>query len=73
MRDAYGRHTFGQSLLLARRLVQAGVWVVQANMGPVQTWDTHEKNFVNLRNGELLPPLDQGVSALLDNLRDGAA
>ena len=67
VRDAYGRHTFGQSLLLARRLVQAGVSVIQANMGPVQTWYTHEKNFVNLRD-TLLPPLDQGVSALLDDL-----
>src|SRR5262249_3093100 len=41
IRDRYGRHAFGQSLLLARRLVQAGVPVVQANMGRVQNWDTH--------------------------------
>lgn len=67
LRDDYGRHTFGQSLLLARRLVQAGVKIVQANMGPVQTWDTHEKNFVRLRD-ELLPQLDQALSALLDDL-----
>ena len=67
VRDAYGRHTFGQSLLLARRLVQAGVTIVQANMGGVQTWDTHEKNFVSLRN-TLLPPLDRALSALLDDL-----
>lgn len=67
VRDRYGRHTFGQSLLLARRLVQAGVSIVQANMGPVQTWDTHEKNFVGLRD-TLLPPLDRAVSALLDDL-----
>lgn len=67
VRDEYGRHTFGQSLLLARRLVQAGVTIVQANMGGVQTWDTHEKNFVSLRDS-LLPPLDQGLSALLDDL-----
>ena len=67
IRDDYGRHTFGQSLLLARRLVQAGVKIVQANMGPVQTWDTHEKNFVRLRD-ELLPQLDQALSALLDDL-----
>jgi hypothetical protein len=66
VRDRYGRHSFGQSLLLARRLVQAGVTIVQANMGPVQTWDTHEANFVGLK--EKLPPLDQGVSALLDDL-----
>ena len=67
VRDTYGRHTFGQSLLLARRLVQAGVTVVQANMGGVQTWDTHEKNFVSLRE-TLLPPLDRALSALLDDL-----
>jgi hypothetical protein len=67
VRDAYGRHSFGQSLLLARRLVQAGVRVVQANMGPVQTWDTHENNFAGLRD-TLLPPLDRGLSALLDDL-----
>ncbi len=67
VRNRYGRHPFGQSLLLARRLVQAGVRVVQANMGRVQNWDTHSNNFGTLRN-RLLPPLDQGVSALLDDL-----
>jgi len=41
---------FGQSLLLARRLVQAGVPVVQANMGIVQNWDSHSDNFGRLRN-----------------------
>ncbi len=67
VRDRYGRHAFGQSLLLARRLVQAGVPVVQANMGRVQNWDTHGANFPRLKN-ELLPPLDRGVAALLDDL-----
>jgi hypothetical protein len=67
VRDRYGRHPFGQSLLLARRLVQAGVPVVQANMGRAQTWDSHGDIFPNLRN-RLLPPLDQGVAALLDDL-----
>jgi len=67
VRDRYGRHAFGQSLLLARRLVQAGVPVVQANMGRVQNWDTHGDNFPKLKN-RLLPPLDQGVAALLDDL-----
>ena len=62
VRDRYGRHAFGQSLLLARRLVEAGVSVVQANMGIVQNWDTHGDNFRRLKN-DLLPPLDQGVSA----------
>ena len=67
VRERYGRHAFGQSLLLARRLVQAGVPVVQANMGRVQNWDTHGDNFKRLKN-TLLPPLDQGVAALLDDL-----
>ena len=68
VRDRYGRHLFGQSLLLARRLVQAGVPIVQANMGRVQNWDTHSGNFKAQKN-DLLPPLDRGVSALLDDLQ----
>lgn len=68
VRDHYGRHAFGQSLLLARRLVEAGVPVVQANMGIVQNWDTHSENFGRLRS-QLLPPLDRGVAALLDDLQ----
>ena len=67
LRDRYGRHMYGQSLLLARRLVGAGVPVVQVNMGRVQTWDTHSANFKSLKD-RLLPPTDQGVSALLDDL-----
>jgi uncharacterized protein (DUF1501 family) len=67
VRDRYGRHPFGQSLLLARRLIEAGVCVVQANMGRAQTWDNHSAIFTTLKN-RLLPPLDQGVSALLDDL-----
>jgi uncharacterized protein (DUF1501 family) len=68
-RDRYGRHMFGQSLLLAKRLNAAGVPVVQANMGRVQNWDTHGKNFERLKK-DLLPPLDMGVSALLDDLAE---
>jgi uncharacterized protein (DUF1501 family) len=67
VRERYGRHMFGQSLLLARRLVEAGVPVVQANMGRVQNWDSHSGNFKRLKN-DLLPPLDHAVSALLDDL-----
>ena len=67
VRDRYGRHVFGQSLLLARRLVEAGVPMVQANMGRVQNWDTHGENFPRLKE-RLLPPLDRGVAALLDDL-----
>lgn len=66
-RDRYGRHMYGQSLLLARRLVEAGVPIVQVNMGRVQTWDTHSGNFTSLKD-RLLPPTDKGVSALLDDL-----
>jgi len=67
LKDRYGPHAFGRTLLLARRLVESGVPVVQASMGIVQTWDTHVGNFPRLKN-DLLPPLDQAVSALLDDL-----
>ncbi|MSQ92991.1 MAG: DUF1501 domain-containing protein [Gemmataceae bacterium] len=67
VRDRYGRHMFGQSLLLARRLVEAGVPIVQANMGTMNNWDTHNANCAQLKD-RLLPPLDQGVAALLDDL-----
>jgi hypothetical protein len=66
-RDRYGRHLFGQSLLLARRLVEAGMPVVQANMGSMNNWDTHGQNFKQLKE-RLLPPLDQGLSALFADL-----
>jgi hypothetical protein len=67
VRDRYGRHMFGQSVLLARRLIEAGVPIVQCNMGIVQTWDNHADIFNVLKN-RLLPPFDQGVAALLDDL-----
>ena len=65
--DRYGHHLFGRSLLLARRLVESGVPIVQASMGIVQTWDTHVANFPRLKDA-LLPALDKAVSALLDDL-----
>jgi hypothetical protein len=67
LRDRYGRHMFGQSLLLARRLVQAGVPIIQANMGHMNQWDTHTENCRTLKD-HLLPPLDRAVSAFLDDL-----
>lgn len=67
VRDRYGRNKFGQSLLLSKRLVQAGVPIVQATMGIVQTWDTHVDNWGRLKN-TLLPQLDQGLAALMDDL-----
>ncbi len=69
VRDRYGRHTTGQSLLLARRLIEVGVPIVQTNIGRVQTWDNHSNIFPTLKD-RLLPPLDQGVSALLDDLKE---
>lgn len=69
VKDRYGRHTTGQSLLLARRLVEAGVPIVQANIGRVQNWDNHGNIFPTLKN-RLLPPLDQGVAALIDDLAE---
>ena len=50
VRDRYGRHQFGQSLLLSRRLLEAGVPIVQANMGHVQNWDSHGDIFNRLDN-----------------------
>jgi len=67
VRDRYGRHSFGQSLLLARRLVEAGMPIIQANMGTMNNWDTHGDNFGQLKD-RLLPPFDQGLSALLADL-----
>ena len=69
MRERYGRHQTGQSLLLARRLVEVGVPVVQVNIGAVQNWDNHSNIFPTLKD-RLLPPLDKGVSALLGDLEE---
>jgi hypothetical protein len=67
--DRYGRNSFGWSCLMAARLVEAGVNLVQVNLGNNETWDTHEAAFHNLKTF-LLPPMDQAVSALLDHLAD---
>lgn len=69
LQDQYGRNSFGWSLLLASRLVEAGVSLVQVNLGNNETWDTHEAAFPNLKD-YLLPPMDKAVSALLDDLND---
>lgn len=68
VRDRYGRNKFGQSLLLSRRLIEAGIPIIQATMGIVQTWDTHTDNWGKLKN-TLLPQLDQGLAALMDDLQ----
>ncbi len=69
VREKYGRHTTGQSLLLARRLVEVGVPVVQVNIGNAQNWDNHGNIFPTLKN-RLLPPLDKGLAALLQDLEE---
>jgi uncharacterized protein (DUF1501 family) len=72
LRRRYGKNTLGQSCLLARRLVEAGVKLVTVCSGfngktPQDAWDTHTDNFRKLKD-QLLPPLDRGLSALLDDL-----
>ena len=65
--ERYGRNSFGWSLLMARRLVEAGVNLVQVNLGNDETWDTHGNAFPHLRE-KLFPPTDRAVAALLDDL-----
>ena len=69
LRDRYGRHIHGQCLLMARRLVEAGVRLVTVNWHDDGRafWDTHGDNFNRLKN-DLMPPADQGFSALLEDL-----
>ncbi|MDZ4687662.1 MAG: DUF1501 domain-containing protein [Planctomycetaceae bacterium] len=70
VRERYGTHRFGKALLLARRLTEAGVPLVAVHFNEMTMcdgWDTHSKNFEGLQQ-ELLPMLDQGLSALIDDL-----
>src|SRR5213079_2106145 len=74
VRDHYGRHHFGQSCLLARRLVEAGVGLVQVNWfrGPDEPpdapcWDSHVKEAERLKTA-LAPVADRAFSALLEDL-----
>jgi hypothetical protein len=74
LRDRYGRNRWGQSVLLARRLVEAGVSLVQVNWtrlpgdtNDAPAWDTHNKNAQRLKNN-LMPPMDLAYSALLEDL-----
>jgi hypothetical protein len=73
-RDRYGRNRWGQSVLLARRLIEAGVSLVQVNWTRWETdtqgspaWDTHAKNQERLEKA-LMPPMDLAYSALLEDL-----
>ncbi|MFN6102995.1 MAG: DUF1501 domain-containing protein [Planctomycetaceae bacterium] len=70
-RNRYGRHIHGQCLLLARRLVEAGVTFVCVNwpQDGANFWDTHGDNFNRLKR-DLMPPADAGFSALLQDLED---
>jgi len=69
VRERYGRHTWGQSHLLARRLVESGVKFVTTVNGPSIIWDTHLDNFGRLKN-KLVPPMEQAYAALLDDLAE---
>jgi hypothetical protein len=63
LRDTYGRNSFGQSCLVARRLVEHGVRFITINY---KGWDTHKENFVTL--DRKLPELDKGLAALIQDL-----
>src|SRR5262245_51587343 len=85
LRDAYGRSEYGESFLLARRLVESGVKVVSViwmyimpNGGVANVWDNHGgtgglggiTGYAMLKEKYCLPPLDRGLSALLEDLSD---
>jgi hypothetical protein len=76
LRDRYGDHIGGQSVLLARRLIEVGVPVVTVCMAAGDLngsagdhWDAHGNNFNRLKN-DMLPPYDRAFAALLDDLAD---
>jgi hypothetical protein len=68
-RDRYGRNIYGQSVLLARRLIEAGTRVACISWAPDAnaTWDTHRDNFARLKD-TLLPQLDAALSSLVEDL-----
>jgi uncharacterized protein (DUF1501 family) len=66
VRQKYGQNRFGQSCLLARRLIESGVRFVTVSDGG---WDTHQDNFKALKNN-LMPRIDQGLPALLQDLEE---
>lgn len=67
-RRRYGNHYFGQRILMARRLIEAGVTYVVVNLSKNNSWDSHSNNFKSHR--QKLPQLDEAVSALLTDLID---
>ena len=68
MRDRYGRGSFGQGCLMARRLVETGVPFVEVMMGDGVGWDTHRDNFPRTRS--LSAEVDVGMSALINDLHE---
>ncbi len=66
LRERYGRHTFGQDCLVARRLVEVGVPYIVINYPG--GWDTHKNHFQTMRRQ--VPQLDQGLAMLLQDLKD---
>ena len=71
VRESYGRNIYGQSVLLARRLIEAGTRCVTISWAPNanETWDTHIGNFDRMKN-TLLPPFDAACSSLVTDLAD---
>jgi hypothetical protein len=75
LRDRYGRHLFGQSLLLGRRILEAGahfvtaVWDMAVRGDSLSGWDSHQ-GLTRIMKDHLLPGLDQGLSALLGDMSD---
>lgn len=69
LRERYGRNKFGQTLLLTRRLVEAGVPLITVNWSKQNRdqWDTHKDNYPRLK--KLLPPFDRGLAAFLEDLK----
>lgn len=67
--ERYGKNKFGMAALMGYRLIDAGVDFVQVNLGKNSSWDTHNRNFVNLKKN-LLPYFDRSMTALVDDLAD---
>ena len=68
VRESYGRGTFGQGCLMARRLIERGVPLVEVTLGDGLGWDTHADNFTQVRR--LSEQLDAGWATLMNELRD---
>jgi hypothetical protein len=67
IQERYGSNSFGWSLLMAYRLVEQGVNLIQVNLGNNETWDTHGDAWPRLKD-KLFPPTDRALCALIDDL-----